>query len=475
MALTNLPPQLPPFKPLPPSLNVIPFVFEGQWTILEQLAHLRAYIKWLIECVQEFEKWAGETSTDLENLHTTVNQIINNLTELDNRITALEGGSDADYEERISNLEEEVKNIKEELQNLVSGSSEGSITQIVNEALKNYVKRTGDTVTGDINFKNAAALFTGNNVDNPSYEVANVNGKWELYDRTNGKALFDISSGADNEFSFYNAIVGESDNPIRNIFANLITFADGSTMSTAPSDNSGDYVEKTGSTMTGQLVHTNSKGDEYKLSDSSNSYIVRRVNGVGFCITFKDVNGEEENWLLGVALNGKTINISPNTADKTFEAVLGSSRQIFKNVYTEQITFGDGTTMTTASSGAVDIENVSITIRNNNCTLTIYSVNGNIISVQLRNNNFADVIPDSSIYSAHLNKTYSNWRSRRIWEFGTTASPPIQTLSLVRSVYASIFPSSEGGSAFNINFSYATTDGSTSANVTLISGVNYNL
>lgn len=493
MANLNLPPNLPPFKPLPPSINMIPFVFGDEWTVLEKLSHLKAYVMWLIECVKQIQEWAANIDTDLEGIHNTINQIINNLTEIDNRITNLENNN-TDWDGRIKDLEEDIVKINDEINiinanitnisedittinnsinninatinhlkvditdlvnrvesieeeqntqneninnnsqeieklkkslNDLIGNGEGSINDKIAEALLDYVKKSGDTMTGDLIIDDSTL-----NLKDTDLFISSLSGLFGYLLRELPEIGLEVtqhtidSNGEKTESPiiafkrgaiipaksiFSTAVdevnIGDSVNtPFNELFIRKINFSDGTTMSTAPTSNDENYLEKTGGAMTGDLIHDNSTASVYKLGANSNSYLFRRFNGVGFCIAFKENDTSEPLWLIQTSYNKdlKMIYVQPNDSDG-MKTTIGSQSRIIEKMYLNELTFSDGSTMTTAGGG--DYQTGTSRDQYNSLVTAYWHVSNEILfldAIQLDNVDFNFVFSSNNIMLPNL-------------------------------------------------------------------------
>lgn len=306
MALPNLPDRLPPFRPLPPSLNVIPFVYEGQWTVLEQLAHLRAYIKWLIECVKEFEKWAGEIYSDIENIHSTINQILNNIDQINNKLTEIENNI-IDYDNRITELELNINEINEQitaLNNSIS-SINVSITNLTNRL--NIVENNITNITTEI--------------DNIREQVDNINNI--IGDVTDLSQLTEQVQTNTSEISTIKTKNLRQDKEIENIKKN--------------------YIKKAGDEIYGDLVFDRNTGVSFKTLDDNSQYLIEGTNN----LSFGEIKDNIRHIFLFMKYDPdlKLLYILANN-------VVGQDKirivlQDITELYVRNIHFNDGTTMNT--------------------------------------------------------------------------------------------------------------------------------
>lgn len=307
MALPNLPDRLPPFRPLPPSLNVIPFVYEGQWTVLEQLAHLRAYIKWLIECVKEFEKWAGEIYSDIENIHSIINQILNNIDQINNKLTEIENKI-IDYDNRITELELNINEINEQitaLNNSIS-SINVSITNLTNRL--NIVENNITNITTEI--------------DNIREQVDNINNI--IGDVTDLSQLTEQVQTNTSEISTIKTTNLRQDKEIENIKKN--------------------YIKKAGDEIYGDLVFDRNTGVLFKTLDDNSQYLIEGTTNLSFG-KIKD-NIRHIFLFMKYDPDLKLLYILPNNVkgQNKIRIVL----QDITELYVKNIHFNDGTTMNTA-------------------------------------------------------------------------------------------------------------------------------
>lgn len=403
MALPNLPDRLPPFRPLPPSLNVIPFVYEGQWTVLEQLAHLRAYIKWLIECVKEFEKWAGEHDNELEQVHNTINQILDNLSELDNRITNIESEIEG-LDNRISVIEQNINEINVQISaiNNSINSINLSITNLVNKLntvennitnlnteidnIREQVDNINDIIGDVTDLSQLEAQVQTNTSDIASIKTVNQKQDSDI------EAIKTVNQRQDNDIITNTTNISENTTNIQTIqtkqdtleaeiFTNTgdiaeikdnyvkkagdtmtgalglprINFSDGTSMTTAPRDSSddisdinqeisnikNDYVKKTGDTMTGDL---NISGARLLFSEPESIYFSAFYGNDGY-FWIADNNGV----LFRLFKLGEYTNILPEKNNG--KIAIGNSTFNDNYFYAGRIIFKDGTSMTTAPTG----------------------------------------------------------------------------------------------------------------------------
>lgn len=403
MALPNLPDRLPPFRPLPPSLNVIPFVYEGQWTVLEQLAHLRAYIKWLIECVKEFEKWAGEHDNELEQVHNTINQILDNLSELDNRITNIESEIEG-LDNRISVIEQNINEINVQISaiNNSINSINLSITNLVNKLntvennitnlnteidnIREQVDNINDII-GDVtdlsqleaqvqtNTSDIASIKTVNQKQDSDIEaIKTVNQRQDNDISTNTTNISKNTTNIQTIQTKQNTLEAEiftntgdiaeiKDNYVKKVGDTMtgtlglprINFSDGTSMTTAPRDSSddisdinqeisnikNDYVKKTGDTMTGDL---NISGARLLFSEQESIYFSAFYGNDGY---FWIANNDGV--LFRLFKLGEYTNVLPEKNNG--KIVIGNSTLNDNYFYAGKITFKDGTSMTTAPTG----------------------------------------------------------------------------------------------------------------------------
>lgn len=433
MALPDLPPKLPPFRPLPPSLNIIPFVFEGQWTLLEQIAHLRAYIKWLIECMQEFEKWAGETSTDLESIHTTINQIITNLTEINNKITELENNV-GNYDNRITELENSVKQI-----NI-------SITNVNNE-IEN-IKNSIDEFNTNLNNVNIEITDIKNSITELNTNLNNINSEinniktsiTDLISRIESIETEQIEQNNEIEHlkNLINTLTGDGEGSINQDILNALV----------------NYVKKIGDIMSGNLTLD--------------------VNGVvSPNIIFKTSNGRFSIGMIGNYLgisyfqNGSTtsyptMTVTPLSAKSAFEISqtdlsIGRTGNSLSDVVTKKLTFDDGTFMTTAPlGGSISVDFVSLAT---NLSLRIYSIGQNILFVNLISSGSIS-FANGSVYTASVEKEFSNYKSEKIWNYGVRQDGSTQTVINFLESNITISSSGEGTSNIILRFISNSIDGS---------------
>lgn len=437
MALPNLPDRLPPFRPLPPSLNVIPFVYEGQWTVLEQLAHLRAYIKWLIECVKEFEKWAGEHDNELEQVHNTINQILDNLSELDNRITNIESEIEG-LDNRISVIEQNINEINVQISaiNNSINSINLSITNLVNKLntvennitnlnteidnIREQVDNINDIIGDVTDLSQLEAQVQTNTSDIASIKTVNQKQDSDI------EAIKTVNQRQDNDISTNTTNISENTTNIQTIqtkqntleaeiFTNTgdiaeikdnyvkkagdtmtgalglprINFSDGTSMTTAPRDSSddisdinqeisnikNDYVKKTGDTMTGDL---NISSARLLFSEQESIYFSAFYGNDGY-FWIADNNGV----LFRLFKLGEYTNILPEKNNG--KIVIGNSTFNDNYFYAGRIIFKDGTSMTTAPTGGVSLSSNLITVRAGSKSVEImfYLIGQNCLTAEL--------------------------------------------------------------------------------------------